>query len=94
MRWLKPFRKLVAATVLVATIAFGIGSATHAHHISTGDDCATCRVVHTSALVPAASPLGLPLLAHEQFVPAREDEPALAPRREGASPRGPPSASC
>lgn len=94
MRWRNSIRKLVAATVLVATIAFGISATTHAHHVSNGDDCATCRVVHAPMLAPEASPVDQALLAFDEPVPVREDQPALAPRLEGVPPRGPPPASC
>lgn len=94
VRWRNSIRKLAAATVLVATIAFGISATTHAHHVSRGDDCATCRVVHAPMLAPEASPIDLALLAFGEPVPVREVLTAPAPRLEGVPPRGPPPASC
>ena len=92
MQWTKPIRKLLAAALVVVTVAFGITAATHDHHRSEQrDECATCRVVHSSATAPALSSSGPVLVLHSELLPLPSPGQAALADVEAPRPRGPPS---
>ncbi|MFN2427779.1 MAG: hypothetical protein ABR587_15185 [Candidatus Binatia bacterium] len=95
MTWTRRMRRAVATALVVSLIAIGAISATHSHAeegATGGDHCATCRIVHSASVAPAAA-TPVPIVVVVESVESLHCRIPTAVRVAAAAPRGPPSLS-
>lgn len=85
--------KCLAATLVAVVLAFStIGAAhAHAHEPRSGDDCATCRVVHGASLAAPTAVITLALVLHADPLDESTERAPESLRPTESSPRAPPS---
>jgi hypothetical protein len=95
MRIRGTFVKCLAATLVAVVLAFStIGAAhAHAHEPRSGDDCATCRVVHGASLAAPAAGVTLALVLRADPIDESTEQAPQSQRPTESSPRAPPSFS-